>query len=140
MNDNILPNVPLFTGLTQEQLLVIAESCRVREYAAGEDLVRQGEIGVGLFAVVSGVVRVTQRRPDGEVRELGLLGAGDVLGEMALLDELPRSATATAVTPTRVLVLAVWDFWAVLREVPDIAYKLLVVLSRRVRAAEEHAE
>lgn len=57
---------------------------------------------------------------------------------MALLDELPRSATATAIQPTRVLVLAVWDFWAILREVPDIAYRLLVVLSRRVRVAEEH--
>jgi CRP/FNR family transcriptional regulator len=139
MSDNMLPKVPLFAGLTQEQLLLIAESCREREYATDAELFRQGEIGVGLYAIVSGRVRLTQRRQDGEEYELAVLGSGDILGEMALLDELPRSATATAAEPTRTLVLAVWDFWAILREVPEIAYKLLVVLSRRVRAAEEYA-
>lgn len=65
VSDNILPEVPLFTGLTQEQLLLIAESCREREYAAGDDLFRQGEVGVGLFAIVSSKVQLTQRRQGG---------------------------------------------------------------------------
>jgi CRP/FNR family transcriptional regulator len=56
---------------------------------------------------------------------------------MSLLDDLPRSATATAVEPTKALVLPVWDFRAVLRDAPDIGIKLLAVLSRRLRQAEQ---
>jgi CRP/FNR family transcriptional regulator len=62
-----------------------------------------------------------------------------VLGEIALLDDLPRSATATALEPTRALVLPVWDFRAALREAPEIGIKLLAVLSRRLRHAEQDA-
>ena len=139
MYEDVLAQVPLFSGLTQHELQLIAGTCKEREYPTGAALLRQGETGVGLFVILSGSVRVTQRRDDGSERELATLGRGDVLGEMALLDDLPRSATATALEPTRALVLPVWDFRAALREAPEIGIKLLAVLSRRLRRAEQSA-
>lgn len=137
MYEDVLAQVPLFSGLTKHELQLIAGACKEREYPTGAALLRQGETGVGLFVILSGSVRVTQRRDDGSERELATLGRGDVLGEMALLDDLPRSATATALEPTRALVLPVWDFRAALREAPEIGIKLLAVLSRRLRRAEQ---
>jgi CRP/FNR family transcriptional regulator len=139
MFEDVLSQVPLFSGLTTHELQVIGAACREREYPAGATLLRQGETGVGLFVILSGRVRVTQRRDDGTERELATLGRGDVVGEVALLDDLPRSATATALEPTRALVLPVWDFRAALREAPEIGIKLLAVLSRRLRHAEQDA-
>lgn len=138
MYEEILAQVPLFKDLTPRELQLLSASCRERDYPAGATLLRQGETGVGLFIIVSGGVRVTQRQDGGTERDLGLLGRGDVLGEMSLLDDLPRSATATAAEACRTLVLPVWDFRAALREAPDIAIKLLGVLSRRLRQAEQH--
>ncbi len=135
--EETLAQVPLFKDLAKRELQLLAASCRERDYPAGAALLRQGETGVGLFIVVSGSVRVTQRQEGGEERELALLSRGDVVGEMSLLDDLPRSATATAVEPSRTLVLPVWDFRAALREAPDIAIKLLAVLSRRLRQTEQ---
>jgi CRP-like cAMP-binding protein len=99
-------------------------------------LLRQGETGVGLFILVSGTVRVSQQTTSGETRELGTFERGAVLGEMSLLDDLPRTATVVALEPTRALVIPVWDFRAVLRESPEIGIKLLSVMSRRLRRLE----
>lgn len=97
---------------------------------------RQGETGVGLFIITAGNVSVTQQSPEGDVRDLGTFGRGEVIGEMSLLDDLPRTATVTAAEPTRALVIPVWDFRAALREAPEIAIKLLAVMSRRLRQHE----
>jgi CRP/FNR family cyclic AMP-dependent transcriptional regulator len=137
MHEETLAQVPLFRDLSAQELRLLAATVREREYPAGATLLTQGETGVGLFVIVSGRVRVAQHQGDGDDREIAVLGRGDVLGEMSLLDDLPRSATATAIEPTRALVLPVWDFRASLRESPDIAIKLLAVLSRRLRQAEQ---
>jgi CRP-like cAMP-binding protein len=81
-------------------------------------------------------VQATQQTPTGETRNLGVFERGSVLGEMSLLDDLPRTATVVALEPTRALVIPVWDFRAVLRESPEISIKLLSVMSRRLRARE----
>ena len=136
MYEDIIAQVPLFSDLSQRELQVLSANCREREYPAGATLLRQGETGVGLFVLTSGKVRVTQQAPSGEVRDLGTFERGAVLGEMSLLDDLPRTATVTALEPTRALVIPVWDFRAALREAPEIAIKLLAVMSRRLRAHE----
>ena len=143
MFEDVILQVPLFQSLTKRELQVLANNCREREYPAGSVLLRQGETGVGLFIITGGRVNVTQATPDGETRELGSFRRGDVLGEMSLLDDQPRTATVVASEPTTALVIPVWDFRAALRESPDIGVKLLTVLSRRLRRAEaqvqEHA-
>ena len=137
MFEDTLAQVPLFKDLSHHELQALAGSCREREYAVGDVLLRQGETGVGLFVIASGRVRVSQHQEGGPEQDLASIGAGEVLGEMSLLDDLPRSATATAAEPTRALVLPVWDFRAALREAPEIGIKLLAVLSRRLRQAEQ---
>ncbi|HEV2238982.1 MAG TPA: Crp/Fnr family transcriptional regulator [Ktedonobacterales bacterium] len=136
----ILARVPLFLDLGKRELQRISAGTTLRDYPAGAKLVEQGSPGVGLFVVVSGRVRISQH-PDGggDEHELAVVGPDEALGEMALLDELPRSATATALEPTRALLLPFQDFRAALREDPDISIKLLSVMSRRLRRAETRA-
>lgn len=132
-----LARVPLFLDLGKRELQQLAETCVERDYAAGDILVRQGQPGAGLFVIVSGHVQVTQQpEGGGDVRQLATLGPGDVFGEMTLLDDLARSATATASEPVHALLIPVYDFRTALHEDPDIAIRLLAVLSRRLRAVE----
>ncbi len=136
MYEDVLAQVPLFSDLTKRELQILSVNCREREYPEGATLLRQGETGVGLFILTTGRVRVTQQTAEGETRDLGVFERGAVLGEMSLLDDLPRTATAVALEPVRALVIPVWDFRAALRESPDIGIKLLAVLSRRLRRQE----
>ena len=136
MYEDVIAQVPLFSDLTQREQSVLAANCRERDYPEGATLLRQGETGVGLFIITSGRAQVTQQTPDGSTRDLGTFERGAVVGEMSLLDDLPRTATMTALEPTRALVIPVWDFRAALRESPEIAIKLLSVMSRRLRKAE----
>ncbi|MFI5274160.1 MAG: Crp/Fnr family transcriptional regulator [Ktedonobacterales bacterium] len=138
MYEDVISQVRLFSDLSQRDLQVLSANCREREYPAGATLLRQGETGVGLFIITAGQVQVTQQTAEGEVRNLGTFGRGEVLGEMSLLDDLPRTATVTASEPTRALVIPVWDFRAALRESPEIGIKLLAVMSRRLRQVELH--
>jgi len=137
--EDVIAQVPLFSDLTKRELQVLSANCREREYPTGASLMRQNETGVGLFVITSGRVHVAQESPTGEVRDLGIYERGAVLGEMSLLDDLPRTATVTAVDATRAIVIPVWDFRAALRESPDIAIKLLGVMSRRLRQVEQHS-
>ena len=99
---------------------------------------QEGEAGAGLFILVEGKVRVTQSAGPGQPpREIATLQAGEVIGEMALLDDLPRSASVTAIDPCRCLLVPIWDFRATLRESPEIGIKLLAQLSRRLRKTEQ---
>jgi CRP/FNR family transcriptional regulator len=136
MYEDVLAQVPLFSDLTKSELQVLAANCREREYPAGATLLRQGETGIGLFIITSGKVQVTQQTPNGDVRDLGTFERGAVLGEMSLLDDLPRTATVTALESTRALAIPVWDFRAALREQPEIGIKMLAILSRRLRRSE----
>ena len=69
--EDVLAQVPLFQGLTRRELTVLSANSREREYAAGAELLRQGETGVGLFIITAGSVRVSQTQPNGETRDLG---------------------------------------------------------------------
>src|SRR5713226_1532072 len=137
MYEDTLKRVDLFSGLEKKDLQALASTCQERKYSAGTTLIKQGDTGVGLYVITSGKVRITQaKHPDKAEEELRTAGPGEVLGEMALLDDLPRSATVTAVEDVTALLLPIWDFRATLQSHPEIALKLLSVLSRRLRKAE----
>ncbi|MBV8695067.1 MAG: cyclic nucleotide-binding domain-containing protein [Ktedonobacteraceae bacterium] len=137
MSEDTLASVELFSTLNKRELQVLANSCQERTYNAGTTIFSQGDSGVGLYVIKSGKVRITQALDlDRAEVELTTLGPGDVLGEMALLDDLPRSATVTALDDVTALLLPVWEFRSVLRTHPDIALRLLAVLSHRLRKAE----
>ena len=140
MHEDTLARVDLFRGLDKKDLRLLAASCQERKYPAGSTLMKQGDTGVGLYVITSGKVRVTRASsPDRAEEELDVVGAGSVLGEMALLDDLPRSATVTAIEDVTALLLPVWEFRTTLQSHPDIAIRLLGVLSRRLRKAENRS-
>jgi CRP/FNR family cyclic AMP-dependent transcriptional regulator len=144
MYEDALARVDLFSGLRKKELTEVAKCCREARYSPGSVLITQGEKGSGLFILTKGTVRITRTNsPDGAEEVLGTAGMADIIGEMALLDDLPRSATVTAVDEVSVLVLPFWEFRIVLREIlrrdPDVGLDLLAVLSRRLREAEQRA-
>ncbi|HEY3993698.1 MAG TPA: cyclic nucleotide-binding domain-containing protein [Ktedonobacteraceae bacterium] len=137
MHEDTLASVDLFSGLDKKELRHIANSCHERKYTAGTALMQQGSTGAGLFVITEGHVKITKAvDPDRAEVELATAGPGDVLGEMALLDDLPRTATVTALEDVTALLLPIWDFRTALRNNPDISLKLLTTLTRRLRKAE----
>ena len=136
-NVEFLKRVPLFEDLDQKSLESIANSAVEQSYQPGQEIVRQGDTGVGAFIIRSGRVEVIQER-SGKTERIGELKAGDVFGEMALLDEFPRSATVRAIEPTTCLGIQRWHFRGILESHTQIALALLPVLTRRLRSAEAH--
>ncbi|MGQ0567918.1 MAG: cyclic nucleotide-binding domain-containing protein [Armatimonadota bacterium] len=123
-----LMHVPIFKDLPARSLESVARSLRERIYEPGATIVRQGDPGLGFFLITEGRVEVSH---DGHrIRELG---SGEFFGEMALMEERPRSATVTARERTRCLQLVRWDFRALLKENPDLAVKMLEVVVQRLR-------
>jgi CRP/FNR family transcriptional regulator len=144
MYEDALARVDLFSGLRWKELTEVAKCCRVAKYSPGSVLISQGEKGLGLFIITKGTVRITRTKgPDGAEEVLGTAGMADIIGEMALLDDMPRSATVTAVDNVTVLVLPKGEFRMILRHIlsidPDVGLDLMAVLSRRLREAEQRA-
>jgi CRP/FNR family transcriptional regulator, cyclic AMP receptor protein len=127
----LLRRVPLFSGLGDRELGVLARIARQRHFAAGADIVRQGDNGIGVYLLVHGRARVLRQTTQGRVRELNEIDTGGVFGELALLDEAPRMATVQAIEPCTCLVLPRWEFLARLRSDGELATKLLQELARR---------
>ena len=136
---DFLKRVSMFEDLDQRSLEAIANAAVEQRYETGQEIVRQGDTGVGAFIIRSGKVEVVQDR-DGTQTKLATLGPGDVFGEMALLDEFPRSATVRAVEPTTALGIQRWHFRGILESHPQIALALLPVLTKRLRNAEREDE
>jgi len=131
---NHLRRVPLFTDCSEAELRRIADISRVVETGAGTILTQAGTSGDSFFFVIDGRVSVET--------QVGLgnpLQPGDFFGEMSLLDGEPRSATVTATTDVRLLIVDRSRFWRLLNEAPDLVRRILVVLSRRVRRLEQAA-
>ncbi len=134
-NTEFLKRVTWFEDLDQKSLDAIANAAVEQTYQAGQFIMRQGDTGVGAFIIRSGKVEVVQEK-DGHETKLATLGPGDVVGEMALLDEFPRSASVRAAEPVTALGIQRWHFKGILESHPQLALALLPILTRRVRNAE----
>lgn len=139
MYESELASVPLFSDLSKKDLSRIGATCRQQEYSVGQPVVWQGTSAAAFFILLSGKLKLLQQRPDGDTHQIATLEPGETFGEMALVDDQPRSATAVATEPSVVLALPAWDFRALLREEPDILLAMLRALSRRVREREAGA-
>ena len=137
-NVEFLRRVRLFQELDDHTLREIGNAAVEQRWESGQEIVHQGDTGVGMFIVRSGKVEIVQDHM-GKMEKVRDLGPGDVFGEMALLDEFPRSATVRAVEPTTCLGITRWHFRGILESHPNIALKLLPILTKRLRAAEAHA-
>lgn len=130
----LLGGVPLFSRCTKVSLGRIARLADEVDLPAGRVIMRQGQTGNEFFVIVDGKVAVEQ---DG--RRINNLGPGDFLGEIALVDHRPRTATATCETPCRLLVIAHREFHTLLADWPAIQQQILRSLAERLRAFEPHA-
>jgi len=133
---DLLSRVPLFAALEPEDLARIARVTQQRAFAEGEDIFQIGEPGRCLYILTSGAVQILHpNRP--ATFQLARIGPGEFIGEMALLNDSPRSATARAAEPVEALVLDKVEFRQLVLEQPEVGLKLLEVLSKRIRAADE---
>ena len=124
---DLLKRVPLFGGCSKAELLEIALSADELDLRDGYVLTREGRPGREFFVLVEGTVRVTK---DG--KKLADLGGGDWFGEIALLTHTPRTATVTATSPVRVLVVTDRAFRRVVETMPRIALKVLASVGQRL--------
>jgi CRP/FNR family transcriptional regulator, cyclic AMP receptor protein len=124
----LLQGVPLFSGCTKRELQAIAAATKEVRHKAGAVIAREGESGVGFFLIMDGTARISV---GGKTK--ARLGSGDYFGEIALLDEGPRSATVTADTDLRLLGLTAWNFRRLMVQNPSIGPKLLKVMGERLR-------
>ncbi len=130
-----LHRVPLFQGLNNRQLEKLARYFVERHFPAGENMVTQGQGGLGFFIIVSGKAEAVRARSDGTKVIVNTFGPTDFFGEMALLDEGLRTATVTAVEASDCLLLKSWDFLGILKEDADMAVIILQELAKRFRMA-----
>src|SRR5688500_13341152 len=132
-HQQLLRSIPLFAGLTDEQLARVASLTEVRAYPVRKVVVTQGEPASALFGIAHGRLKVSSCGPDGKDTVLGIMDAGEVFGEVALLDGGVRSATCTTIEPCELLVVDRVQFMELLESSPGIAVKLLMVLAQRLR-------
>ncbi len=135
---DFLRRVSWFEDLDDKTLQSIVNAAVEQTYQPGQDIVREGDAGVGAYIIRSGRVEVLQSR-GGQEQRIRELGPGEFFGEMALLDDFPRSSTVRAVEPTTCVALTRWHFRGILESHPQIALTLLPVLTRRLREAEKAA-
>lgn len=133
--------VALFHGLSRRQLARVGRLLHRRHYRAGEILFREGQMGRAVYIVQSAKVELTRKNHLGELRVLGVLGKGQIFGEMALLENLERTATATVVEEGTIYFLYTSSLDEFMRQTPSIGVKLLknmaVMLSSLLRRANQ---
>jgi CRP/FNR family cyclic AMP-dependent transcriptional regulator len=122
-----LTRVPMFSACSKKDLEQIGRQADEVTFEAGQHLMTEGEVGREFFVIMDGAAELSRSG-----RRLGTIGAGDFVGELALLDRAPRNATVTAMTPVTALVLGQREFNGVLATVPAITHKLLVGMARRL--------
>ncbi len=131
----LISQVDLFRSLNDSHRSYLAKCTGTSQYHAGDVIIRQGEEGTHLSIIVSGRVEVRRERPGREPLVLHDLVAGQFFGEMALLDDRPRTATVIALEDTLCLTLYKWHFRVELESHPEMAIAILPEISRRWRQA-----
>jgi CRP/FNR family transcriptional regulator len=129
-----LSQVPLLAGIRRRELKRLVDRMSERTFAEGEVAVEEGRGGAGFWLIQEGSATVSI---GGEI--IRTLGPGDYFGEIALLDDGPRTATVTAGTDLRCLGMATWEFRPFVLEHPEVALTMLQALARRLREAEFRA-
>ena len=140
MEPSFFRKFTLFAELDDRELAAIAVVAKSRRYAKDDVIFHADESGDIFCLIKEGQVKVTMISPEGKEIILSLLGPGDFFGEMALLDNEPRSATIIATEPLEIVTIWRSDFLHILSENFDITQKVLAELSRRLRSASNRIE
>jgi CRP/FNR family cyclic AMP-dependent transcriptional regulator len=134
---DFLASVPMFSGLQRDELLKFAELTRERTYPKGSVILFQGDPGDSLYVLRQGRAKVVLIGEDGREVILGVLEPGAHFGELALIDDQPRSAHVIAMEDSQLLILRREDFRRRVEANPSVAWALLTELSRRLRRADQ---
>jgi CRP/FNR family cyclic AMP-dependent transcriptional regulator len=134
---DFLASVPMFSGLQRDELLKFAELTRERTYPKGSVILFQGDPGDSLYVLRQGRAKVVLIGEDGREVILGVLEPGAHFGELALIDDQPRSAHVIAMEDSQLLILRREDFRRRVEANPSVAWALLIELSRRLRRADQ---
>ncbi len=127
-----LSEVRLFEGLSGNDLRHIVDVSGLVHHDAGDVIINEGDKGVGFELILEGEVRVVRNN-----RTIARLGKGDFFGEMALIDQGPRTASIVADTDVMTIGIASWDFRPLVKSRPNMAWALLVHLTGRLRESQK---
>lgn len=128
-----LKNVPFFANLSADETAELADRLVPRRFSSGQIIFHLGDPGGLLYIITEGKVKISHSTPDGQEALLAIMGRGQFFGELALLDETPRSATAEAIEPTETLTLHRTEFMRFIDMHPAFARHVLYILARRIR-------
>lgn len=135
-----LGKVPLFSSMKPDLLAHLAGKMSTRSYRTGETIFHKDDPGSVLYLIRSGQVKITTASEEGDEAILAILTDGDFFGELSLLDESPRSASAVAMAPTQALILHRQDFVEFLRKYPELVTDILAAVSQRLRKTDTLVE
>ena len=122
-----LGRAPLFEGLSKKDLTELARLTEDMEIAAGKALCKEDTLGYEFFVIVEGEVDISRKG-----KHVATRGPGNFIGEIALIENVRRTATVTAKTPLRVFVLTRQSFWGLIEQHPQVERKILTTLARRL--------
>ncbi len=137
----VLSKVPAFADLTTRELRGVAAIVHKREYKAGEPVFYQGDPGLGMYIIQEGEVSIRIAEHEGEDKELAVLTEGDFFGELALLDEAPRSASAVCHTDCLLIGFFRTDLFELIEQKTDLGIKIVLklaeILALRLRKTDK---
>ena len=136
-DEAVVRTAPLFSALDDESAASLRASMTLVKVSKGNTLFKEGDAGDRLFVVVEGKFKLGTSSIDGRENLLSILGPGDMFGELSLFDPGPRTATATAVTDSRVLALAHDQVIGLVTQHPQVSLELLARLAQRLRRTNE---
>jgi len=136
----LLSGIELFSELNEQELAEVASLAQVRSIPRDTTIFHEGDTSDAIFVVIQGRVKIVTTSTDGKEFILTVLGAGQIFGEMALLEAASRSASVITVTAVEVLMISRSDFDHLLNSNPGISRKLMAILSRRLRRANSKME
>ena len=137
VDEAVVRKAPIFLGLDEAAATTLRSSMTLVKLRKGQSLFKEGDDGDHLFIVSSGKVKLGTKSPDGRENLLMILGPGDMFGDLSLFDSGPRTATATAVTDTKLLSLGQDKVIPWVKEHPEVSLHLLARLASRLRRTNE---
>lgn len=133
--DNIfvlLKQVPIFSDLNPKEVAEVEKIMHRRSYKKSEPIIRMGDPGLGMYIIVKGMVEIMEENKKGESRTLARLEDGSFFGDLALLDESPRSASAIAAEECDIIGFFRPDFLDLLNRKPKLGIKVLLALAKTI--------
>jgi len=131
---------PFFKGLEPELIDQVGSHAITRVVKAGTVIYGEGDPGDSLFAVITGTVQISAPSVEGKDTVFAQLAAGEIVGEIALLDGRPRSADVAAVTDCELIVINRRDFVPLIHDHPELAFRLIDILCEKLRRTNEQVE